>query len=294
MNTTLHIPTISSSTMLVELYLSGWSARKMDRKASNEVAANNNAERGVARVHKDLLGKCEELSAIQKFDAGLRVLHYKYTLPWSDTSGSRLLSTKAFDSYTKLMSTVLAERDNLVDKFIRVYSWKMADARIALGNLFDSSEYPDEITVRSKFGHSLKYLPIPDSGNWLLDMDTERSRMLQEQCMKTIEERVHTAMADVWGRLHDSLAHMSERLDYVGDTDKKTFRDSLVDNVVEVIDVLKLCNVTNDPQLDEMRERLEHTMTRVTPEGLRTNHGLRIQTKREVDEIIAGIPSLMG
>ena len=58
-------PTISSSSMLVELSISVWTGRRLDKRASSEVVASNHANVGVASVNKKLLGDCEELVAIQ-------------------------------------------------------------------------------------------------------------------------------------------------------------------------------------------------------------------------------------
>jgi hypothetical protein len=47
--------TLSSSAMLVTVNVSKWEGRKFDKKASNDIVASNNAERGAANVHKKLL-----------------------------------------------------------------------------------------------------------------------------------------------------------------------------------------------------------------------------------------------
>lgn len=287
----MHIPTIASSAMLVELGLASWSARKLDKKASEDVVRSNNANKGVARVNKDLLGNCSELTAIHKYDANLRSLHYRYTLPWSDTNPARLLPLKAYDTYVHDMSRALQEREKLIDAFISAYDWEIAQARVKLGDLFDPNEYPSRENVRSRFRSALNFLPMPDSGNWLLDASEETARMLRTQCEQLIGERVKFAMSDVWSRLHDALSRMSERLDYSDDA-KKIFRDSLVDNVHEVIDVLKVANLTGDPAMEEARQRLEIAMKGVSPEGLREDAGLRRQTKSAVDDIMKGLPTL--
>ena len=86
-------PSISSSAMLVELSISTWTGRKLDKRASQDVTSTNNAVTGVANVHKKLLGDCAELDIIQKFVGNVRNIHYAMTMPWSDT-GIRLLPTK--------------------------------------------------------------------------------------------------------------------------------------------------------------------------------------------------------
>ena len=99
------IPTISSSAILVELSISVWTARRLDKTASRAVTATNNAASGVANVNKKLLGDCAELDAVQKFAANARNLHYGMSMPWSDM-GMRLVPTTM---YLSIYSTVMSE-----------------------------------------------------------------------------------------------------------------------------------------------------------------------------------------
>ena len=72
----------------------------------------------------------------------------------------------------------------------------------------------------------------------------------------------------------------------------KTFRDSLVENVVAMIDRLETYNLTNDPTIRETRFKLQQVMDGITPDALREDAYLRRETKRKVDEVIASLPSL--
>ena len=76
---------ISSSATLVELGISKWTGRKLDKRASADVASANYASSGVANVHKKLLADCAELKAIDTLVGVARTTHYSMTMPWSDT-----------------------------------------------------------------------------------------------------------------------------------------------------------------------------------------------------------------
>ena len=86
-------PSIATAAMVVDFNASVWTARKKDRKASDDITSMNYAAKGVANVSKNLLGDCEELRAVQKFAANVRNIHYSMTMPWSD-NGSRLLTCR--------------------------------------------------------------------------------------------------------------------------------------------------------------------------------------------------------
>jgi hypothetical protein len=298
------VPTISSSALFVELTISVWTARRLDKTASRAVTANNNAASGVANVNKKLLGDCAELDAIQKFAGNARNLHYSMTMPWSDM-GLRLIPTAMYlGKYHKTMTEMQTEFYRLVDVFLNAYQWEIGQAQVKLGSLFNPDEYPSTDALRGKFRFMLNEMPVPDVGDFRLDINNEAMQTLTTKYTDYYTSQLNNAMNDLWKRTHDVLAKMSERLDYgfsdvngtagagTNNVAKKVFRDSLVDNVVEMVELLDVCNITQDSQMAAMRNRLEQTLRGVTPEALREDDWLRMETKRSVDAIIKSLPSI--
>lgn len=283
-------PSIASSAMLVELNISVWTARKLDKRASEEVVSNKNAAKGVANVNKKLLGDCAELDAVQKFTANSRNMHYAMTLPWSD-SGLRLLPTAQYFKYQQAITDAQAETERLVGEFMKAYTWEVTQAQVKLGELFNRDDYPTEDSVRSKFRFKVNYIPLPDAGDFRVDIGNETKNALAEQYSKYYESQLKVAMDDVWQRAFDALNKMSERLDY-GDETKKIFRDSLVDNLMDVVSIMEACNITKDPRMTQAQLDIERALRGVTPDALREDTALRLETKRKVDDIIKNLPGL--
>ena len=227
-------PSISTSAMLVELSISTWTGRKLDKRASQDVTAQASAQKGVANVNKKLLGDCAELDAVQKFTANARNVHYAMTMPWSDT-GLRLLPTTQYFKYHREMTTLQAEYERQVNVFLQAYDWEISQAQVKLGGLFNSDEYPTADSLTSKFKFKMNYMPLADAGDWRVDIGNEAKDVLASQYETYYATQLQTAMGDVWSRAHDALTKMSERLDYSDGATKKIFRDSLVDNVVDII-----------------------------------------------------------
>jgi hypothetical protein len=290
MNTTT-TNAISTSAMLVELSISTWTGRKLDKTASTEITTTKRAIKGAANVNKKLLADCAELDAVQKFAANARNAHYECTMPWSDM-GLRLLPTTKYFDYHAKMTAVRAEFDRLVDSFIQAYDWEIAQAQVKLGDLFNSMEYPDKETIRTKFKFNMFYIPVPDGGDWRLDINNDAVTELTSHYSSYYTAQLNNAMRDLWGRLHNVLVRMSERLDYSDSQTKKIFRDSLVDNVMEVVEMMKACNITADTQMTAAAHRLESVLLGVTPDALREDDWLRQETKQKVDEVIRNLPSL--
>jgi len=282
---------IASSAMLCELSISVWTGRKLDKKASAEVTADNGAARGVANVHKKLLGNCQELQAIQKFAANARNLHYGMTMPWSDV-GMRLLPTAQYFKYHKAMTDIENEFSRLYEVFCNAYDWEITQAQAKLGSLFNQAEYPTVDSIRRKFGFRLTYIPLPDAGDFRLDIQNEAMEEVRTQYESYYAAQVQIAMDDLWLRLFKVLNNMSDRLDYASKEDKKIFKDSLVGNVLDMVELLSVCNVSGDTQMETARIKLEEALRGVTADGLREDAYLRSETKRTVDEVIASLPSL--
>jgi hypothetical protein len=293
---TISTPSISSSAVLIDLSISCWTGRKLDKRASNDVTAQNNAAKGVANVHKKLLGDCAELDAVQKFAANARNAHYAMTMPWSDL-GLRLCPTEKYidvNGYERTMTGLQTEFARLTDAFLNAYDWEIQNAQLKLGALFNVDEYPSREALASKFRFRFVAIPLPDAGDWRLDIGNEAASAMREQYEKFYTEQLGKAMADVWERAHDALTKMSERLDYSDDTTKKVFRDTLVTNVQDIVDLLGTMNVTGDPNMTEAHKRLAAAMQGITPDALREDVYLRAQTKRQVDDVRKIINNLPG
>jgi len=289
--TSLSTPSISSSATLVELGISKWTGRKLDKRASADVASANYASDGVANVHKKLLGNCAELKAIDTLVSDARNTHYSMTMPWSD-SGLRLLTTKAYFKYHETMTEIQSSFDDCVSTFLQAYDWEITQAQAKLGDLFNRDDYPTTDSLSRKFGFRLSYMPLPDAGDFRLDINTEAQTEMKSHYETYYTTQLNNAMNDIWQRAFKSLSRMSERLDYASHEDKKLFRDTLVTNVLDIVDLLSVCNITNNIQMEAMRMKLEDTLQGVTPDALREDAYLRAETKKSIDEAIKSLPSL--
>ena len=70
------------------------------------------------------------------------------------------------------------------------------------------------------------------------------------------------------------------------------FRDILVSNVLDIVELLEVCNVTGDSQMSALRLKLDDALRGITPDALREDGYLRAETKRAVDDVIKALPSL--
>jgi hypothetical protein len=226
-----------------------------------------------------------------KFAAGIRTLHYSVTLPWSD-AGPRLLTTAKYFDYATEMSKAKAEFDRLVGVFLQAYSWEITQAQVKLGDLFNPDEYPSVASLQSKFGLGLTYIPLAEAKDWRIDIEEEAKEELAAHYANYYRSQYTAAIADVNRRLSEVLVRMSERLDYGDKETKKVFRDSLVTNVLEIVDLMDACNLTGDQTMKDNAQALRDALTGLDADDLREDNRLRLSTKKTIDAVIASLPIL--
>ena len=280
---------IDTCAMLVEFNASVWTARKLDKTTTNEVVASKNAgAKDAARVNKHLLAGRTELDIIQQAVGRARQFVYDNTAPWSD-SGLRLLPTVNFMKFTERMNDFEEEMEALVKAFVVIYPTLITAQALALGDMFKRDDYPSANEMMTKFSFRVNYMPVPSSGDFRVDVGNQAQAELKARLESLTQERIDSAMADVRERLSTHLKRMSDRLttDYVGgEAKQRRFHDTLVDGALELCDLTKALNVTNDLALETARSQLEQLLVGVTPTDLRKNEAIRQDVKRNVDAIL--------
>ena len=286
-----YAPTISSSAMLVELGISSWTGRRLDKAASADVTTQNAARTGVASVNKKLLGDCAELVAVQKFASNVRTSHYAMTMPWSD-SGMRLLPTTMYFKYHQQITALRTEFERLVENFLDAYDWEVVQAQAKLGTLFNRDEYPTVDSLRDKFGFRMSYIPLPDAGDWRVDMERDAQDMLRTQYDDFYRKQVEGAMRDVWERLHTELKRFISQLDVDAEGKKGKIYGSTMDHVLHLTEMLESANFTNDPNLTLAQNRIRAALDGVDKDDLVRNDTFREDTKRAMQSAIDALPGL--
>jgi len=280
---------IDTCAMLVEFNASVWTARKLDKTTTDEVVASKNAgAKDAARVNKHLLAGRTELDVIQQAVSRARQFVYDNTAPWSD-SGLRLLPTVNFMKFTERMNDFEEEMEAIVKSFVAIYPTLITAQALALGDMFKRDDYPTANEIMTKFSFRVNYMPVPSSGDFRVDVGNQAQAELKARLESLTQERIDSAMADVRERLSTHLKRMSDRLttDYVGgEAKQRRFHDTLVDGALELCDLTKSLNVTNDVALEEARKQLEQLLVGVSPADLRKNEAIRQDVKKNVDAIL--------
>jgi hypothetical protein len=191
------------------------------------------------------------------------------------------------------MTAMQEEFYRLVDVFIDSYSSAKALAILKLGDMFDPMDYPSADELRSKFRFEIDKEPIPETGDWRVDVQNDAMADLKSEYETKSADKINRAMNDVWSQLHGALSHLSDKIDYGDHEDKKNFNTSTVEKLTGLVDLLDAFNITGDPKMLQMGTDLKRSLRGVSREALRESEGLRAETKKALDAAIRDLPSLM-
>ena len=278
---------IATSEMQVELNISCWNARKLDKKVSEEVDTAKNTKVKAGNYHKHLLAGNPHLDAVVKYAAKVRLWNTQQTIPWSD-SGTRIVTMENLfnGGYKRQLDDHKIEFERLAANFISVYPTLISAAAFQLGDLFDRDEYPEVESVAKKFKFKYSLIPIPTSGDFRIDIAEQAKAELVADYERQFTERLNNAMRDVWDRLYDCLSHMSERLASDDEGKRKVFHGTLLTNAQELITLLSRLNVTNDPKLEQARRDLQAALVNTDISSLKDSDYVRENVKAKVDDIL--------
>ena len=278
---------LSDRALLVQLSVSQWTARKYDKKATQEVASSHGVQSAVGRYNKSLLPMNDLLDRVHKKTTYVRTKFYENTLPWG-IEGTMMLPT---NNYLQFMTDFRKEKSEwqyLVDQFVGSYDQLRLDAKRMLGSLYDDADYPDESGIASKFKMDMAIFPVP-STDFRVSIASDELTRIQQDVERRVQEAQTVAMKEVWDRLYDRVKHMAEKLA----DPKAIFRDTMVENTKELCALLPRLNFMDDPNLEQLRLQVEGSLLK-HPEALRNDPDLRRDTAAEAKAIMDKMSVFMG
>lgn len=280
---------IASSAVLCEMNISVWTANKLDKGETEKVIVGNAAVKDAAQVRKNLMAGTSLRKEISDYAAGCRLWHNTRTLPWAE-KGARLMPTSLFLDYKAEANVRRDTFNRMVDNFVTHYPALVQTAQNYLGGLFKAEDYPSAEEVRSKFGFRLVFSPVPESGDFRLQVAEQDLQDLRQQYEDNFNGRLAEAMREPWDRLHKLLSGMSEKLTDAADEEdqsKKRYHDTLITNATSLCGLLTHLNVTKDPKLEEARRALEQTMLGADIDSIKESPEVRASMKSKVDAILS-------
>lgn len=266
---------ISDKAMLVSLSVKQWTARKYDKKITEEVNHTHQSS-DAGRFNKLLIEK-KRLSAIQSASNAIRIFHYNNTLPWAD-EGYRLLPVSNFFDYTQKMNELKDAFEREANNFVSDYHLIVNEARARLNLLFNPLDYP--ASVSDKFAVKFNFMPFPDANDFRIKVSEEHLSSMREEMSNEVNKLMERASNSLVEKIKDSLTYTKDRLC----EPNGIFRDTLFTNLSDLASLSNKLNVTGDVRVTNLTESIKDIL--VDPQSVRDNDWMRADVVRRINDML--------
>jgi hypothetical protein len=268
--------------MMIEVNISKYEGRKYDGQVGREIEESKGVT-GKAGNYNKIVCDAEEMSAYLTPARELKQYLATQCLPIGD--GRYLLLV---DKYAEVAQKIMEYKDKFwkgVGTFCNNFDEIIEKQKYRLNDLWKIDDYPKNIA--SKFNINIHFSPVPDASAVRqytgLPAD-EVDRMVKEN-EDAIKNMIETAMKNPYKRIVEVVNKMVEKLSDEG----ARFKNSLVDNIKEVVELLPQLNIIKSKDLDDIADRLNQELCSVSPDALRYDLNKRKETVEKAEKIMADL-----
>lgn len=249
------------------------------------------ADKDMLHVSKAIL-ESEQLDAIKTLDGEMRSWLAKRALPSPFRKGTYLIPLALVEQVDEKIGAYQEKRRTLVDAFLAVYDRSVEDAKGRLNGLFNPADYPGDEKVRAAFYVDVRYLAfgVPEKLEGIRRDIFEREKQKAEAQWREASDEVQQALR---AGLADVVDHMVERLQGNGGEKPKVFRDSLVGNMQEYLELFAPRNVTDDAQLAQLVDRCKGVLDGVDADALRSSAAIRNKVREGMTQVQAVLDTMV-
>jgi hypothetical protein len=299
---------LSAKAMLVSVNIRQWGGFVHDKSISREVAEQHSSDIELGRFHKHLVDK-GALRPVVSAAGAIRTWFYEQTLPWA-SDGARILPSANYFPFCEGMRERRAAFDSAVAEFVAAYEDHKAEARRRLNGLYDERNYPTAQQIERRFASDVHYDNLPDAADWRVALGDEEESRIRADIERRGAEAIAAAQASLWERcfavcsaMVDRLSNYSVAVEYETAPDGKRkrkqtttggFRDSLVENARELVNLLPRLNVTGSAELEATRQRIEAELCGYEAQTLRDNDTVRASVAKSAADILASMSGYVG
>lgn len=272
---------LTEKAMIANLSIGIWQGYRLDKAASAKVTEQAGAKADAARVNKHLVAK-EALAPIVTASGAVRTHFYEKTLPWRD-NGDRILSRKLYLSFIEQHELLVREFNDAVDAFLeKDYPSAVEQAEFRMGELFNRDDYPSASDLRRRFYIGLDIDAVTTANDFRVAIDADHVERVKASMTAAAEARMASAQADVWARIGSAIGYFQQRMA----DPKAVFRDSTVDNVHDLLDLIPGLNVLDDPNIEAVREMIADKLGAADAKEIRKNADVREELASDAQAVL--------
>jgi hypothetical protein len=281
------IADIADRAMLVRLSIGKFNPKRIDKKISREVAQQHGIDEAMGRYEKSIVDT-DSLEAARQLESAIRQEHYRRTLPWGE-DGARILTSAGYFAYAEFMREAKGKWDPVVDAYLSNWDTFKADAKRKLNGAYREEDYPTKAQLRAKFSFTWKVEPVPTANDFRVSLGANEVAAIRSQIEGNLKATLDEATQEIWVRLKKVVAKMSERLHLYDPQNPAdaSFRDTLVTNITDLLDVVPSLNVTGDPNITAFVSEIRANLTKHSADALRDSDHAREATAKAADDILS-------
>ena len=291
--TPLKVKGLDEKAVLISVKRYMYSPYKLDQEESKQYGAGN--------VNKHLFEGRNNLvkSTISKFTEVYTYVKDN-TVPW--TTGVDMLNIDHYIEFTSGLRQRVDDAHRAVDTLC--LSWdeevksdldRLGEIALAKGkpNLANSNDYPDVDELRAKFGIEIRYMPVPTTGDFRVGISDDDKASLQKQ----LDDAGVNANKHVIKSMIEPMERAIAKLSVPIGNDGSVFRDTLVDNLVEVTERMNKINLSDDKtiqgSIDGLRDLISTYASEQGKDLLRSNQTSREKAVNDIDSLCKQMSGLV-
>ena len=209
-----------------------------------------------------------------------------------------MLTVANYERYTGLLDGLRERMVRERARFIEDYDDNVDQARLDLGKLFRIEDYPSKEALHGRFGFRYRIVPVPDADHFMAQLASDDTARVKRDIESQIEERLHEAVGDLYRRLGEAVERVSERLQEGEDGKPLIFRNSMIENIRDLVDVVPRLNIFGDDRLARLCQDVKDRIAHADPDTLRSspqfNPNVRRQVKRDADALMEKFAGYFG
>ena len=265
---------------LVQLSISKWGGvKKIDKTKLAEMV--DQADYDWVTATKKLVDP-ESLNPICKIGGAARNWLSGQSLPFP-INGLVFVPKEMIAKVDSRLNEFREQFQEAIRAFMSDYSSLRETARNYLGNLFNETDYP--IDISSKFGFNWRFivLDVPNGTSGLLSPEVyEREKAKFVQTMEEARQMAIEALREEFAQM---VERITERFTAGPDGKAKVFKGATVESFYEYFETFKERNIFRDQGLAELVERAQAILGGRSAEEIRANESLKDAIRSDMSDI---------
>jgi len=274
---------IFKKACLVQIASSCWIGSKTLEQALMEQIGNSNWVKG-----QKLLVNPELLGPIKTTLHKARSYLSKVALPFPITS-LYLVPKDHIDQVDAYLNEVKTEFWERVENFIGFYNEARDEARMILGELFCSADYPTSIREKFRLEWRFLALDVPTKASVLSPEIYQREKQKFQDLMEETKSLAMTALRTEFAKL---VTDITDRLTVSNDGKPKVIRSTMLNGLKDFLDTFGDRNLFDDQALVDLANQAKQTITGINGTfsyAMKYNRELRRQFTEDMDRIKTAI-----